>query len=59
MMYQNTRQTVCFCTVTENGVVTTIGKSTIREPRIQFGGGSIPWYDDLKLIKLRKEKEAE
>lgn len=54
-MYQNTRQIVHFCTIIEKGAITTIGRSTIFEPRIQFGGGSISWYDDLKLKRNKEE----
>ena len=35
-----------FQTVTENGVVTQIGRSSILQPKIKFKGGSVKWYED-------------
>ena len=29
-----------------NGQIKTIGKSVIRQPKINFSGGSIKWYED-------------
>lgn len=45
------KTTTQFATVTENGVVTKIGRSTILQPQIRFKGGSIPWVDDSKFLK--------
>ena len=40
------KQTVQFATVVKNGVIQTIGKSTITQPKTNFKGGSIKWYED-------------
>lgn len=45
------KQRADFATVTKNGVVTQIGRSTILQPKINFKGGSIPWVDDSKYMK--------
>ena len=41
-------QTIQFATVTKNGVVQKVGKSTILQPKTNFKGGSIKWYEDKK-----------
>ena len=41
-------QTIQFATVTKNGVVQKVGKSTILQPKPNFKGGSIQWYEDKK-----------
>lgn len=48
------KQTIQFATVTENGAVTKIGKSTVLQPKTNFKGGSIKWADDSKLLKAKK-----
>ena len=40
------KQTVKFATVTKNGVVRKIGKSYIEQPKTNFKGGSVKWYED-------------
>ncbi len=45
------KTTMQFATVTENGVVTKIGRSSVLTPKPKFKGGSIPWFDDSKLLK--------
>lgn len=40
------KQTVEFATVTKNGVVQKIGKSSILQPKTNFQGGSVKWYPD-------------
>ena len=40
------KQTVEFATVTKNGVVQKIGRSSILQPKTNFKGGSIKWYPD-------------
>ncbi len=47
-------QTMEFATVTDNGVVTKIGRSIILQPKPRFKGGSIKWFDDSKLLKVNK-----
>lgn len=44
-----------FATVTENGVVTKVGRSTILTPKIKFRGGEVKWFDDSKLLKPNRE----
>lgn len=41
-------QAIQFSTVTKNGVVQKVGKSTILQPKTNFKGGSIKWYEDKK-----------
>ena len=41
-------QTIQFATVTKNSVVQKVGRSTIVQPKINFKGGSIKWYEDKK-----------
>ena len=41
-------QTIQFAVVTKNIVVQKVGKSTISQPKINFKGGSIKWYEDKK-----------
>lgn len=41
-------QTIQFATVTKNGVVQKVGKSTILQPKTNFKGGFIKWYEDKK-----------
>lgn len=48
------KQTMQFATVTENGVIAKVGKSTILQPKTNFKGGSIKWADDRKLLKSKK-----
>lgn len=47
-------QTVGFATVKENGVITKVGRSTIQQPKTDFKGGSVKWFDDSKLLKANK-----
>lgn len=53
------KQTVTFAVETKNGVVQKIGKSVIIQPKVKFGGGSIKWFDDTKLIKKDKNTESD
>lgn len=43
-------QTIQFATVTKNRVVQKVGKSTILQPKTNFKGGSIKWYEDKKKV---------
>ena len=47
-------QTVSFATVKKNGVITKIGNSTVQQPKINFKGGSVEWFDGSKLLKVNK-----
>ena len=47
------KQTVNFAVQTDkSGVVQTVGKSFVLQPKTQFKGGEIRWYED----KLKKDK---
>lgn len=48
------RQLTTFVTEKKNGVVTNIQNSIIYQPKVNFNGKGIKWYDDSKL--LRKER---
>lgn len=39
-------QTIQFATVTKNGVVQTIGHSTIIHPKTNYKGGQTKWLED-------------
>lgn len=52
-------QTITFALETKNGVVQKIGKSVILQPKVKFGGGSIKWFDDTKLIKKGENTESD
>lgn len=41
-------QSIQFAVVTKNGVVQQVGKSTILQPKTNFKGGTIKWYEDKK-----------
>lgn len=40
-----------FTVVVRDGVVVRIGKSSILQPKTNFKGGGIKWFDDTKLIR--------
>ena len=44
-----------FATVTENGVVTKIGKSQIFTPKTNYQGGEMKLFDDSKLLKKNRK----
>ena len=45
---------ITFAVKTKNGVVTKIGRSSIIQPKTNYKGGSIKWFDDSNLIKNTK-----
>lgn len=47
------KQTVEFAVKTKNGMVK-VGKSTILQPKTNFKGGSIKWYEDKPKQKEGK-----
>lgn len=47
-------ETVHFKTETENGVVTRVGRSVVTQPKTEFKGGSVPWFDDSRLLKSNR-----
>lgn len=50
-------QTIQFATVKKNNVVKQIGKSTIYQPKTEFKGGEIKWYED-KLKAKKGERDV-
>lgn len=42
------KQTVNFAVSFQNGIVQSIGRSVIYQPKPNFKGGSIQWYEDKK-----------
>lgn len=48
------KSTITFAVKTKNGVVTEIGRSSLLQPKTNFKGGSIKWFDDSKLLKSAK-----
>lgn len=48
------KQTMSFATQIEKGVIVKVGKSTVLQPKTNFKGGSIKWFDDSKLLKSNK-----
>lgn len=45
---------VQFGTETTNGAITRVGWSVITQPKTEFKGGSVKWFDDNKLQKSNK-----
>lgn len=45
------KQTANFATVTKNGVVEQIGRSSILTPKTDYSGKGTKWFDDTKLIR--------
>lgn len=48
------KTTITFAIKTKHGVVTEIGRSSILQPKTNFKGCSIKWFDDSKLLKSTK-----
>ena len=40
------KQTIQFAVESKNGVIQRIGRSSIYQPKTNFKGGSIKWYED-------------
>lgn len=51
----NTRVTGRFVVETDHGIVTKIGHSAIIQPKVQFSGKSMKWFDDSKLLKKKQK----
>lgn len=45
------KQTRQFAVETKNGVVQRVGRSTIYQPKTNYKGKGVRWFDDSKLIK--------
>ena len=48
------KQEVEFAVLYDNGLIRLIGKSENRIPEPKFKGGTIPWFDDSKLLKSNR-----
>ena len=54
------KQEVSFAVQTDkHGVVQRIGRSVINQPKINFKGGSVRWFDDSLLIRYIYREEEE
>ena len=45
------KQTAQFITVSEDGAVKNISRSTVLTPKINYSGKGTKWFDDTKLLK--------
>lgn len=52
---ENTKVTGTFAVVSEKGAICNIGNSTIMQPKVQFSGKSMKWFDDSKLLKKKQK----
>lgn len=52
---ENTRVTRTFGVASENGIIRNIGNSTIMQPKVQFSGKPMKWFDDSKLLKKKQQ----
>ena len=52
---ENTRVTRTFGVASENGIIRNIGNSTIMQPKVQFSGKPMRWFDDSKLLKKKQK----
>lgn len=43
----------------DNGLIRLIGKSENRIPEPKFAGGTIPWFDDNKLLKSNRAGKSD
>lgn len=46
-------QTVEFAVTRNNGTITRIGRTGINQPKTNFKGGSIKWYEDKPKQKSK------
>ncbi len=49
-------QIATFAIEKKNEVITKIGRSTIQQPKTNFKGGSVKWFDDSKLLKKSNKR---
>lgn len=42
------KQIVEFATTRKNGIITRIGRTGINQPKTNFKGGTIKWYEDKR-----------
>ena len=48
------RQVIQHAVKKENGVIKTVGKSYIMQPKVNYTGQGTRWFDDSQLIKKHK-----
>lgn len=48
------RQIIAHAVRKENGVIKQVGKCSIYEPKVNYTGKGMKWYDDNQLIRKRK-----
>lgn len=46
-------QAVKFAVTHNNGIITRVGRTSIQQPKTNFKGGSIKWYEDKPRQKNR------
>ena len=46
-------QTVEFAITRNNGIITRVGRTGIDQPKTNFKGGSIKWYEDKPKLKSK------
>ena len=47
-------QNVNIAVKTESGQVKKISQGVIFQPEPKFKGGTVPWFDDTKLLKINR-----
>lgn len=47
------KQTVEFSVKRDNGIITRVGKTGILQPKTNFKGGSVRWYEDKPKQKSK------
>lgn len=45
------KQKVVIARKTKEGEVQPISRSVVFQPEVKFKGGTVPWFDDSKLLK--------
>lgn len=47
------KQTVQFAVKRDNGIITRVGRTSILQPKTNFKGGSVKWYEDKSKQKSK------
>lgn len=50
------KETLSFAVESKNGVVTSVGRSSVLVPKTNFKGGGIKWYEDKKKGGAENDK---
>ena len=48
------KQKVEFAVLQKDGVIQRVGVAHVLVPMIEFKGGTVPWFDDNKLLKTNR-----